>query len=83
MIHLNVEIKQMSIIMLFEEKGRSDVNSILKLHPFVFSKLKKSSESYKKDELKKLLYLFDEYDSKTKIGELDFDIGLKKIICMM
>ena len=26
---------------------------------------------------------FDEYDEKTKNGEMDFEIGLKKIICTM
>ena len=82
-IMLYKQIKQMYIIKLMEEKGRNDVNNVLKLHPFVYSKLQKASQKYNKDDLKRIIYLFDEYDEKTKIGEMDFEIGLKKIICLM
>ena len=33
--------------------------------------------------LRGILKNFDEYDEKTKIGEMDFEVGLKKIIANM
>ncbi|MBR1884455.1 MAG: DNA polymerase III subunit delta [Clostridia bacterium] len=80
-IMLYKQIKQMYMIKLLNSK--TDANSVLKLHPFVFSKLKKSAESYTENDLKQLIFLFDKYDEKTKIGEMDFEIGLKEIICLM
>ena len=39
--------------------------------------------AYTEDELKNIIYAFDKYDKDTKNGEMDFEIGLKKIICML
>ena len=35
------------------------------------------------EELKNIIYAFDNYDKKTKNGDMDFEIGLKEIICML
>jgi hypothetical protein len=49
----------------------------------VFKNLSKSCDSYTLKELKSILNEFDIYDEKTKNGEMDFEIGLKKIISIM
>lgn len=82
-IMLYKQIKQMYIIKYLKEKKIKNINEILKIHPFVFSKLNKSSDKYTLEHLKLLMNKFNDYDSKTKIGEIDFEIGLKEIICMM
>jgi hypothetical protein len=41
------------------------------------------SDKYDLKYLRILIDKFDKFDSKTKIGEMDFEIGLKQIICMM
>ncbi len=82
-IMLYKQIKQMYMIKALKEKKSSDIAKELSIHPFVYKNLSKSSDKYTLAELKSLIYAFDEYDEKTKIGEMDFEIGLKKIICSM
>lgn len=82
-IMLYKQIKQMYMIKYMREKNQSDISKTLGIHPFVYKNLSKSCDMYSLDELKKIIYEFDEYDKKTKIGEMDFEIGLKKIICNM
>ena len=82
-IMLYKQIKQMYMIILLKNKGQTNVNEILKIHPFVFSKLSKASQSYTEKSLRNIINEFDKYDRDTKIGKMDFEIGLKKIICMM
>ncbi len=82
-IMLYKQIKQMYMIKYMKEKGESDIAAKLEIHPFVYKNLSMSCTKYSLDELKDLIYSFDEYDEKTKIGEMDFEIGLKKIICSM
>lgn len=82
-IMLYKQIKQMYMIKLLKEKKIIDIPKILGIHPFVVKNLSKACDNYKKEELLKIIYMFDEYDEKTKIGEMDFEIGLKKIICAM
>ncbi len=83
-IMLYKQIKQLYLIKLMkEDKALSDPNSILKIHPFIYSKLCKNAGKYTIKQLEYIIKKFDEYDKNTKIGKLDFDIGLKKIICMM
>lgn len=82
-IMLYKQIKQMYMIKYLKEKGKKDISSILSIHPFVFRNLSKACDKYTLEELKNIIYAFDDYDYKTKIGEMDFEIGLKKIICMM
>lgn len=82
-IMLYKQIKQMYMIKVLKQKKEQDIAKKLGIHPFVFKNLSISSEKYTLDELKNIIYQFGEYDEKTKIGEMDFEIGLKKIICNM
>lgn len=82
-IMLYKQIKQMYMIKYLKQQNVKDVNSILGIHPFAFAKLNKASDRYTLDYLRKLIDKFDKYDEKTKIGEMDFEIGLKQIICIM
>ncbi|MEG1705460.1 MAG: DNA polymerase III subunit delta [Clostridia bacterium] len=82
-IMLYKQIKQMYMIKYLKEKNINNVNEILKIHPFAFGKLNKSSDKYTLKHLKLLMNKFNDYDSKTKVGEIDFEVGLKEIICMM
>ncbi|MEG2310499.1 MAG: DNA polymerase III subunit delta [Clostridia bacterium] len=82
-IMLYKQIKQMYMIKYLKDKNATDIQTTLGIHPFVFKNLNESSTKYKLEELKNIMYSFDEYDCKTKNGEMDFVIGLKKIICSM
>mgnify|MGYP005802562225 FL=1 len=82
-IMLYKQVKQMYMIKLLKEKHEINIAQILGMHPYTFKNLSKSCENYNLQKLKSIIYDFDEYDEKTKIGEMDFEIGLKKIICNM
>lgn len=82
-IMLYKQIKQMYMIKYMKEKNQNDIAKSLGIHPFVYKNLSRSCDMYTLDELKQIIYDFDEYDKKTKIGEMDFEVGLKKIICDM
>lgn len=82
-IMLYKQIKQMYMIKYLKLKSVPNIAQVLGIHPFVFKNLNISSEKYTLDELKNIIYEFDEYDEKNKNGEMDFEIGLKKIIAMM
>lgn len=82
-IMLYRQVMQMYMIKVLKEKGVSDIAKTLNIHPFVVKNLSASCNNYKKEELLNIIYMFDEYDEKTKNGEMDFEIGLKKIICAM
>ena len=82
------QIKQMYEIKLMEKKIKEtginiSIATELGIHPFVFNKLKAASSSYSIDNLEKLLLEFDEYDSFSKTGKIDIEIGLKRIILEM
>lgn len=77
------QVKQMYMIKYLREKKISDIATILSLHPFVYKNLNQSCNRYSLEELKNIMYQFDTYDEKTKNGEMDFEIGLKKIIFSM
>lgn len=82
-IMLYKQVKQMYMIRYLTQKGEQNIAQVMGIHPFVFKNLSKSSESYTLDKLKSIIYAFDVYDEKTKLGEMDFEIGLKKMICDM
>ncbi len=82
-IMLYKQVKQMYMIKYLKQKNVTDIAKTLSIHPFVYKNLSISSDKYTLEKLKSILYDFDEYDEKTKIGEMDFEIGLKKIICSM
>lgn len=77
------QIKQMYMIKYLQDKKVSNINEKLKINPYVYTKLAKSTSNYTLDKLKSIIFKFGEYDEKTKIGLMDFEIGLKQIICMM
>jgi DNA polymerase-3 subunit delta len=77
------QVKQMYMIKYLKENNEKDIATKLGIHPFVFKNLSYSCDKYTLESLRKIIYDFDEYDEKTKNGEIDFDIGLKKIICSM
>lgn len=82
-VMLYKQVKQMYMIKYLKEKNEKDISNVIGIHPFVFKNLSRSCDKYTLDELKNIIYEFDEYDKRTKIGEMDFEIGLKKIICNM
>lgn len=82
-VMLYKQIKQMYMIKYLKEQKENDIVNIIGIHPYAFKNLSKSCEKYTLNELKNIIYEFEEYDKKTKIGEMDFEIGLKKIICTM
>ena len=82
-VMLYKQIKHLYMIKYLKGKNTKDINSILEIHPFAFGKLNKVSDKYDLEYLRMLIDKFDKYDSKTKIGEIDFEIGLKQIICLM
>ena len=82
-IMLYKQYKQLFMIKLLKEKGEKNIASVLSIHPFVVKKLNSVCSKYSIDELKNIIYVFDDYDQKTKNGDIDFEIGLKKIICML
>ena len=60
-----------------------DIAKLFGIHPYTYKNLSISADKYTLNKLKEILYSFDEYDEKTKNGEMDYEIGLKKIICSM
>lgn len=82
-IMLYKQYKQLYMIKLLKEKGEKNIAAVIGVHPFVVKKLLVSCDKYTEQELKNIIYAFDEYDQKTKNGDMDFEIGLKKIICML
>lgn len=82
-IMLYKQIKQMYMIKYLNNAKVKDISSVIKIHPYVLKNLSQASEHYTLQELKNILYQFDEYDQKTKLGEMDFEIGLKKLIASM
>lgn len=82
-IMLYKQIKQMYMIKSLKDKKINNIAEYLSINPYVFSKLNRSVESYTLKDLQRIIYAFDEYDEKTKNGEMDFEIGFKKIIFSM
>lgn len=82
-ILLYKQIKQIYLIKLMKQMKKQNIAQELSIHPYVFQKLSKVSEMYSSAKLEKIIKEFDKYDEKTKNGEMDFENGLKKIICMI
>lgn len=82
------QIKQIYGIKLMEKKIKEtginiSIATELGMHPFVFNKLKAAAASYDIEDLENLLLEFDEYDSNSKTGRIDIELGLKRIILQM
>lgn len=83
-IMLFKQVKQMYMIKLLELDGNiSNVAETLGIHPFVYRKLSYAVKNYKLEELRTLLLELGEYDEKSKIGEIDMEVGLTRIIACM
>ena len=82
-IMLYKQIYQMYLIKYAKQNNILDIAKLFGIHPYAYKNLAMSADKYTLSRLKEILYSFDEYDEKTKNGELDFEIGLKKIICSM
>lgn len=83
-IMLFKQIKQMYMIKLMQQDGVvSNIAEALGIHPFVYRKLSYSVNKYTLDELRQLILEFGEYDERSKIGEMDMENGLVRIITSM
>lgn len=82
-IMLYKQFKQLYMIKVLKQKGEKNIAQELGIAPFILKKLSSAADKYTEEELKNIIYAFDDYDQKTKNGDMDFEIGLKKIICML
>lgn len=82
-IMLYKQFKQLYMIKVLKQKGEKNIAQELGMAPFILKKLSSAADKYTEEELKNIIYAFDDYDQKTKNGDMDFEIGLKKIICML
>ena len=76
-------IQKARIVRVLKQSGNNNYAQELGIHPFVAKKLAAAADKYSESSLKNIIYAFDDYDFKTKNGDIDFEIGLKKIICML
>ena len=75
---------QMYMIKLLEQDGVvNNIAETLGIHPFVYRKLSYNVKKYTIQELRNLILEFGEYDEKSKIGEMDMENGLVRIIATM
>ena len=77
------QFKQLYMIKLLKDNKQSNISQELGIAPFIVKKLTSVCDKYTEKELKEIIYAFDRYDRDTKNGDMDFEIGLKKIICML
>lgn len=82
-IMLYKQFKQLYMIKLLKSSGEKNIAQELGIAPFIVKKLSGACDKYTEKELKNVIYAFDTYDRDTKNGDMDFEIGLKKIICML
>lgn len=79
------QIKQMYMIRGIMEKDRqngtrTDILEYTGMHPYTYKKLEEASKRYTLKELEKLIIEFDEYDERSKIGEMDIEKGLIRLV---
>ncbi|MDD2627542.1 MAG: DNA polymerase III subunit delta [Clostridia bacterium] len=82
-IMLFKQVKQMYLIKLAEKEKIDNISAELKIHPFVYRKLKYAVNKYSEEQLKRILKELSEYDEKSKIGEMDAEKGLIQIVMSM
>ena len=66
--------------MLLKDKN-ANIAGELGMHPYRAKLLAQTAQKFSINKLEKVLSLFSEYDYKTKIGDMDFEIGLKQLVC--
>lgn len=79
------QIKQMYMIKLLMEKDqktgtRTNITEYTGMNPYVYRKLAEASKKYTIQDLEKLIKEFDQYDERSKTGEMDGEKGLIRII---
>lgn len=82
-IMLYRQIFQLYMIKLYKSKNLPNISEDMGIHPYALKTLSITSSNYSLEKLKEIMYMFDKYDEDTKKGEMDFEIGLKKIILNM
>lgn len=76
-------IYQIKLMMQDDRYKNIDIAKELKIHPFVYSKLKQKVNKYRIEDLEKIIREFDQYDISSKTGKMDQILGLKKILMLM
>lgn len=79
------QIKQMYMIKSIMEKDkkqgtRTNILEVTGMHPYTYKKLEEASKRYTVKELENLILEFDEYDERSKIGEMDIDKGIIRLV---
>ena len=83
LIMLYHHFRKIYFVKLAQKQQRS-LTEVLKLKPnqmFLTTKYKMQSEYFSEIELKQILQEFIELDTKSKMGEIDLQIGLETILC--
>lgn len=85
LITLYNHLKKIYLTMLADEY-RVNIAEALNLKPnqmFLTTKYKKQASYFKKEELRNTLQALIDLDYKTKQGQLDINVGLEAILCMI
>jgi DNA polymerase-3 subunit delta len=85
LITLYNHLKKIYLTMLADEY-RVNIAETLNLKPnqmFLTTKYKKQASYFKKEELRNTLQALIDLDYKTKQGQLDINVGLEAILCMI
>ena len=71
---------------MLADEYRVNISETLNLKPnqmFLTTKYKKQASYFKKEELRNTLQALIDLDYKTKQGQLDINVGLEAILCMI
>ena len=85
LITLYNHLKKIYLTMLADEY-RVNISETLNLKPnqmFLTTKYRKQANYFKKEELRDTLQALIDLDYKTKQGQLDINVGLEAILCMI
>ena len=85
LITLYNHLKKVYITILATEENK-DIAESLNLKPnqmFLITKYKKQASYFKKEELRNILQQLIDLDYKTKQGQIDINVGLEAILCML
>lgn len=85
LITLYNHLKKVYITILATEENK-DIAESLNLKPnqmFLITKYKKQASYFKREELRNILQQLIDLDYKTKQGQIDINVGLEAILCML